>query len=331
MANGSEQRQFIRIALPGEAVPARLKGAVVAIGNFDGVHRGHRAVLNRVLAIARERAAPALVLTFEPHPRSFFAPDNPVYRLTPADLKAQLFAHLGFDGVIEQVFDAGFAGQSADDFVRAMLVGLLGVSCTVTGHDFHFGARRQGTPDYLAQAGQEHGFDVVIVEPFGDTAGQIVSSTRIRQALRDGDVGLASHLLGYAYRVHARVERGRQMGRELGYPTANLSLPAQATLRHGIYAVRVILEDGSIHDGVASHGRRPTFDNGEVLLESHLFDFDGDLYGKPITVLIYGWLRAEEKFESAEALVAQMHKDAAQARKLLAAMPADYLLWPGAG
>lgn len=321
---------FLRVQNP-EEFPSKLEGGVIAIGNFDGVHRGHQSVLQRAVSIARQENCPASVLTFEPHPRTVFKPEDPVARLTAAGVKAELIEKLGFDAVIEFPFTRQFASMSAIDFVKDTLIDTLGAAHIVTGYDFHFAKNREGSPEFLARSGKDLGFSTTIVEAFQDEGGKAISSSHIRKCLERGEIAEANGLLGYAWRVRGEVIRGAQLGRTLGYPTANLLLPPEAPLRHGIYAVRVRLEDGSLHDGVASYGRRPTFDNGEALLESFLFDFSGDLYGQEITVFVYGWLRGEEKFASAEALVDQMDKDSAEAKAMLAAFGPEQGIWPIAG
>ena len=303
-------------------LPPALQGGVVAIGNFDGVHLGHRAVLKQTLEIAHARSVPALALTFEPHPRTFFRPQEPVFRLTGARRKAQLLLDAGMDGVVSLSFNSEFAELTAQAFLTTHLKEGLKASHVVAGHDFHFGRNREGTPDLLLGKGAEHGFGVTLIEPFSDPLqpGEIVSSSRIRQALADGDIAAANRLLDRPYGVSGIVVEGAKLGRTLGYPTANLKLPEETGLRHGIYAVRLCRADGSLHDGVASFGRRPTFDNGAPLLETFVFDFSGDLYGEEITILFHGWIRPEEKFESAEALVMQMDRDSEAARAILAAI-----------
>ncbi|MGI9402032.1 MAG: bifunctional riboflavin kinase/FAD synthetase [Rhizobiaceae bacterium] len=298
-------------------LPEHLKGGVVAIGNFDGVHLGHRAVLDRALAIAGREQAPSVVLTFEPHPRTLFRPDKPVFRLTPAPLKANIMRDLGFDAVVEQTFDHEFSQMFAADFVEKLLGESLGARHVVTGHDFHFGRGRQGTPKFLADHATSGGMEVTLVEPFLDDDGEIISSTRIRDALARGDIELANRLSGRSWFVRGSVVAGKQLGRTLGYPTANMLLPAEARLYQGIYAVRVRLANGGVHDGVASFGRRPTFDNGEILLETYLFDFSDDIYGMEIEVEFHKFLRSEEKFDSAEDLVAQMDRDCVDAKTVL--------------
>ncbi|GAB1580994.1 bifunctional riboflavin kinase/FAD synthetase [Phyllobacterium phragmitis] len=311
------QHPFLRLSSPAD-LPSRLRGAVVAIGNFDGVHRGHQAVLERALDLAREEGRPAVVLTFEPHPRSVFAPDKPVDRLTPAHEKAGLLEALGFDAVVEQAFTRAFAEHSAEDFVQSIIVEKLGASRVVTGFDFHFGKGRQGGPAFLMDAGERLGFHVTLVDAFRDEGGEVVSSSRIRALLGEGDVAGAAALLGYRYTVESKVVEGKKLGRTLGFPTANMKLPPQTHLKHGIYAVRFRRADGSLHDGVASFGRRPTVDtDGLPLLETFVFDFSGDLYGETCAVSFFAWLRGEEKFDSLDALMVQMRRDEEEARAVL--------------
>lgn len=301
-----------------EPLPDNLKGGVVAIGNFDGVHRGHRAVLDRALELARARGIPVLALTFEPHPRTVFRPDKPVFRLTPGPVKARLLAKEGFHSVIEYPFDREFSQRSAEDFVKSVLVDWLGASAVVTGFDFHFGKGREGGPAFLMEAGHRHGFDVTLVDAFRDEGAEVVSSSRIRELLGEGDVVAAAGLLGYRYTVEAEVIGGQKLGRTLGYPTANMALPPETELKPGIYAVRFRRPDGTLHDGVASFGYRPTVtDDGAALLETFLFDFSGDLYGEVCSVSFFGNLRDELKFDGLEALVAQIKRDEEEARALL--------------
>lgn len=308
---------FSRISGIESFSPALRKG-VVAIGNFDGVHRGHQAVLSRTLELAKADRAPAVVLTFEPHPRQVFRPDISLYRLTPAPMKARLIEALGFQAVVEQPFNRDFSQLSAERFVTDVLLSGLNVRHVVTGFDFHFGKDRSGTPESLQAAGRRLGFGVNRVQAFSDENGEIVSSSRIRALLAQGQVAEAAGLLGYRYTVEATVREGAKLGRKLGFPTANMALPEQIGLAHGIYAVRFRRADGRRHDGVASFGRRPTVtDDGAALLETFLFDFDGDLYGETCAVSFFGFLRGEEKFEGLEALTQQMKRDEEEARTLL--------------
>jgi riboflavin kinase / FMN adenylyltransferase len=299
-------------------LPLELRGGVVAIGNFDGVHRGHQIVLEKALELANALAKPAIVLTFEPHPRTVFQPDQPVFRLTPPRLKAEILSAMGFSAVIEQAFTKDFASISADAFVHEILVGSLGTAHVVTGFDFHFGKSRQGGPAFLMAAGGREGFKVTLVDAFRDEGGSVISSSRIRDCLAESDAVAASGLLGYRYLAEAPVIEGKKLGRTLGYPTANMALASETRLAHGIYAVRFRRADGIVRDGVASFGRRPTVtDNGAPLLETFVFDFDGDLYGETCAVSFFGYLRPELKFDGLDALMVQMRRDEEEARALL--------------
>jgi riboflavin kinase/FMN adenylyltransferase len=301
-----------------DPLPEHLKGGVIAIGNFDGVHRGHQSVLNRALEIARERGVPALVLTFEPHPRTVFKPDAPVFRLTPAPFKARILEELGFNAVIEYPFDHEFSQRSAEDFIHSILKDWLGASQVVTGFDFHFGRGREGGPAFLMDAGNRYGFGVTLIDAFRDENTDVVSSSHIRALLKEGDVSAVAAMLGYHYTVQAQVIDGEKLGRQLGFPTANMQLPPEAELAAGIYAVRFRLENGKLYDAVASYGRRPTVtENGAPLLETYLFDFSGDLYGQICSVSFFGYLRPELKFDGHDPLVAQIRRDEEEARALL--------------
>ncbi|WP_288585673.1 bifunctional riboflavin kinase/FAD synthetase [uncultured Methylobacterium sp.] len=303
----------------GEPVPEGLRGAVAALGNFDGIHQGHRALIAAVREMAAALGRPSAVVTFEPHPRAFFSPGATMFRLTGEAGKLAVLQRLGIDGAFVRRFDARLAGTGASAFVAETLKRELGLSGVVIGHDFHFGRGREGTPAMLEALCAENGLACRIVPAVAAGGGEApVSSSAIRAALEAGDVGTANHLLGYRWFVEGAVRHGDKRGRTLGFPTANVALDACA-LAHGIYAVRVRLADGSLRDGVASYGRRPTFDDGAPLLETYLFDFSGDLYGQAIVVELVGFIRGEERFDSAEALVVQMHDDSARARRLLAA------------
>ena len=303
--------------------PAGLEGAVYAIGNFDGVHLGHQAVLARALSLARERAAPSALLTFEPHPADYFA-DRPVaFRLTPAAMKERLCESLGLSGIVFMTFDASLASLTAEEFVAEILVLRLGVGAVVVGWDFHFGKGRSGTPGFLAEAGPRHGFAVEIVAKVEDGAGdtgRVVSSTAIRRALERGDVEAAARGLGRPYAVSGSVMQGQRLGRTLGVPTANIALEPTSRLAHGVYAVRARF-DGKIISGVASFGVRPTVDNGPPLLEVHLLDFSDDLYGRDMEVEFVRRIREERKFDSLAALADEMRRDIERARAILALNP----------
>lgn len=267
--------------------------------------------------LAATQHANVLALSFTPHPRRFFKPEAPFFQLTPPALRCERLAAIGFDGLVELTFDAQLANMEAAGFVRDILVNALHASGVVVGTDFHFGKDRKGTPEYLAEAGRVHGFETRFMPALRDEDGEIISSTAIRNALGEGDLTRANRMLGYTFEVIGEVIHGAKRGRELGYPTANIALDPGCGLKHGIYAVRVLV-DGEPHAGVASFGRRPMFDNGAPLLEVFVLDFTGDLYGKTLRVAFEAFLRGEEKFDSLEALIRQMDADQAEARRLLA-------------
>lgn len=308
------------VARDPPAPPPGLEGAVAALGNFDGLHRGHRGVIARAQALAKQLGRPCVLLTFEPHPADFFAGQTVIFRLTPPDAKAAQAARLGLDGVIVLTFDSDFAQSSARVFTQEILHKRLGLSAVVAGYDFRFGAGREGGPEFLRSEGERLGMVVEIVDRITqdeDGSLEAVSSTATREALERGDAALARRLLGHPYFIRGVVRHGDKRGRLLGFPTANIALDPANRLRHGIYAVTIEV-DGEVHQGVASFGRRPTFDNGAPLLEVYVFDFDGDLYGKEVEVAFYGFIRTEAKFDSVEALVERMRVDADEARRLLA-------------
>jgi riboflavin kinase/FMN adenylyltransferase len=292
-----------------------LAGAVVAIGNFDGVHRGHRAVIGAARARAEKLGRKTAALTFTPHPRAFFRPQDPLFQLSSERDKLRLLAATGLDGAIVMRFDAALAGTSAEDFIGRILVGQLAIGGAAIGFDFHFGKNRTGSPAYLAEQGARFDFAVDIVPPLEDE-GRPVSSGAVRLALSQGKVVEAAELLGASWFASGEVIHGDKRGRDLGFPTANLKLDPACGLKHGIYAVRVRV-GGELRDGVASFGRRPTFDNGAPLLEVYLFDFAGDLYGAEIDVAFIGWIRHEQKFDSLDQLKSTMQADAVQARDAL--------------
>ena len=307
---------------------AATRGAVVAIGNFDGVHRGHQALIARALATARAGTKPAGVIVFEPHPREFFVPDEPHFRLTLMPEKLRLFRLLGLDFARVLTFDAALSRMSADEFIARILVDELAISGAVIGYDFFFGHKRSGTPQTLAAAGAKSGFTVEIIPPVAEL-GEVFSSTAARLKLAEGDVTGADQILGRPWRVTGTVVGGAKRGSGLGYPTANVPLPKGTALAHGIFAVRVAIGDAQTkmqignewHDGAAYLGTRPTFDDGMPVLEVFLFDFDGDLYGRTISVEFFAFIRPDRKFADQAALVAQMDLDVAQARKVLRDAP----------
>ncbi|HVM22397.1 MAG TPA: bifunctional riboflavin kinase/FAD synthetase [Sphingomicrobium sp.] len=305
-----------RLTLSG-GVPEQLRGSIVALGNFDGFHLGHQAVVGRAVARAFHERRPVIAATFDPHPVAFFKPDLPPFRLTSLDQRQALFAHAGADAMLVFEFNAALASMDAEEFVRDVLAGEIGAAGVITGDDFSFGKGRSADVALLRELGERHG---VAAEAVAQVllGGERVSSGRIREALVAGDTGMATRLLTRDFAIEGVVQQGDRRGRELGYPTANLTLGDYQRPRYGIYAVRVTLPDGSEHPGVASLGIRPTFDPPTELLEAHLFGFDGDLYGQRIEVALHAFIREEKKFDSAEALAAEMRGDEAAARKLLA-------------
>ncbi len=294
------------------------RGASVAIGNFDGVHLGHQAVLD--LARAQKPEAPLGVLTFEPHPRFYFAPDAPAFRLMNAEARANRLAKLGIDALYELSFNDTMSALTAREFAQTVLVDGLGVAHVTVGADFQFGKGREGTVKHLQKFGAEMGFGVTVADLLA-TEGTEVSSSAIRTALTEGRPGDAAAMLGHLHRIEGEVIRGDQRGRELGFPTANMSLGALHVPKMGVYAVCIDVLSGphkGRYDGAASLGVRPMFGENQPNLESFLFDFQGDLYGTHISVALVQYLRPEEKFDSLEALIDQMDRDCAQAREILA-------------
>jgi len=302
-------------------VPEAYKGAVVAVGNFDGVHLGHQALIGAAHRLAEERGAPLAVLVFEPHPQEFFRPGNEPFRLAPFRIKSHLIASLGVDAMYALAFDAELAHKSAQDFVLDILVNGLAVGCVVVGRDFQFGKGRTGDIAVLAYMGEMEGFGVVAFDAVTMEGGGKISSTGIRTALKSGKPEEAARLLGHPFAVEGRVERGDRRGRTLGFPTANLRLDGHLRPAYGIYAVRVTVTEEdrvvSRHDGVANLGIRPMYESAEPLLEAHLFDFSGDLYGKHLSVELIAYLRPEAKFAGVEELKVQIAKDCDAARAAL--------------
>jgi len=300
------------------ALAAHLRGGIVALGNFDGFHLGHQAVVGRAVERARAEGRPALVATFDPHPMRFFRPDSPWFRLTTLEQREALMQAAGVDALLVFTFDADLAGLSANDFVAQRLIGELGVAGVATGEDFTFGQGRTGSVTLLNELGLRNGFSVDTVPPV-TFDGEIVSSTRIRTALREGNPREAARLLTRPYTIAGIVQHGDKVGRTIGYPTANIDMANYLRPAYGIYAVRGRLADGMVLNGAANLGIRPTFDPPKELLEPYFFDFSGDLYGQAIDVELIEYLRPEAKFDGLETLKAQMAEDVARARVILAA------------
>jgi riboflavin kinase/FMN adenylyltransferase len=299
-----------------QPIPDAFRGAVIALGNFDGFHLGHQAVVGRAVQRGAHERRPVIVATFDPHPVRHFKPDTPPFRLTTLDQRERLFAHAGADAMMVFNFGAELASTTAEDFVTELLAKRFGAAGVVTGEDFIFGKGRGGNAELLRDLGAKHGIVAEAVEAV-ERDGIKISSGRIREALQAGDPGTATQMLTRPFAIQGEVIHGDKRGRDLGWPTANMELGNYLRPKYGIYAVRVTLDDGSEHAGVASLGVRPTFDPPKELLEAVLFDFEGDLYGQTIEVALHAYLRPEMKFDGLEALKAQMGRDAAEARKLL--------------
>jgi riboflavin kinase/FMN adenylyltransferase len=295
------------------------RGASVAIGNFDGVHIGHRSVIDIARREAARSGVPLGVVTFEPHPREFFAPDAPPFRLMGAEARAHRLEKLGVELLYELNFNAALSALSPREFAQNVIAGGLGLTHVVIGEDFCFGKGRAGNADDMKRFGQEMGFGVTIAGLVQGSCGE-VSSTAIRRALSEGRPRDAAEMLGHWHRIEGPVMGGEQRGRELGFPTANMSIARLHRPKFGVYAVLADVlsgpHEGNYH-GVASLGVRPMFNGDEPNLETYLFDFTGDLYGADLSIALVEYLRPEEKFESLEALIAQMHEDCARARQIL--------------
>jgi riboflavin kinase/FMN adenylyltransferase len=304
-----------------DPVPGALRGAVIALGNFDGFHQGHQSVAGEAIGWAKAEGRPSIIATFDPHPVRHFRPDVPPFRLTTLEQRQELYLAAGATAMLVFHFDAELAGTSAEDFIRAILLDRFGAHGVVTGGDFTFGRGAKGNVELLRTLGSELGLQSRVVEPVAN-GGEVVSSSRIRQALRDGDPQLAARLLTRPFAIRGIVEHGDKRGRTIGYPTANVTIDNYLRPKYGIYAVTGrLLATGQVLHGAANIGIRPQFEPPKELLEPYFFDFSGDLYGQEIEVAFHHFLRGEAKFDSLEALIAQMDKDCAEARRLLSAQP----------
>jgi riboflavin kinase / FMN adenylyltransferase len=299
-----------------DTMPDALRGAVVALGNFDGFHLGHQTVAGEAIKQARAAGRPAIIATFDPHPVRFFAPHVPWFRLTTLTQRQRLFEAAGADAMLVFDFDAELAGTTAEDFVVRLLVERLGITGVITGEDFTFGKGRGGNIAVLRDLGAAHGLTATAMGPVVDDGG-VISSSRIRDALKAGDCDTATRLLTRPFAVEGIVQHGDKNGRLLGFPTANIDMGHYLRPRYGIYAVKGHLPDGRVLNGAANLGIRPSFDPPKELLEPYFFDFNEDLYGQQIEVEFHAFIRPEAKFDSMEALMAQMQADCDQARAIL--------------
>lgn len=299
-----------------DPIPDALRGAIVALGNFDGFHLGHQAVAGEAIAQARAACRPAIIATFDPHPVRYFVPDASPFRLTSLDQRQRLFEAAGADAMLVFDFDASLAATTAEDFISELLVERLGISTVVTGEDFTFGKGRGGNIDVLREVGAARSLGCTAMGPVSDGEG-VISSSRIREALQVGDCPAANRLLTRPFAVEGIVQHGDKNGRLLGFPTANIDMGNYLRPRYGIYAVRGRLPDGRVLSGAANLGIRPSFDPPKELLEPYFFDFAEDLYGRNIEVEFHAFIRAEAKFDDMDALRAQMGKDCDEARAIL--------------
>ena len=310
----------IRVIRGWKDLPAGDRGAAVAMGNFDGVHRGHQRVIDLAATAAGELGVPLGVITFDPHPRVYFRPSEPAFRLMKPDQQARALEKLGVDMLYVLPLEAELAGMTDRQFATEVLHEGLDARHVAVGFDNSFGKGRTGTPDTMRVYGQELGFGVSVAEPVGDGGGEKFSSTAVRDALREGRPELAAEILGRPFAIEGPVQRGRQLGRKLGFPTANVDLGDYVSPRFGVYAVRTRLSDGREFEGVANVGINPTVQGvTRPLLEVWLFDFDEDIYDRIIETDLIAFLRPEEKFESLEAMTEQVMADAKRAREVLGA------------
>ncbi|ANK12265.1 bifunctional riboflavin kinase/FAD synthetase [Erythrobacter neustonensis] len=302
-----------------EPMPEALRGAIIALGNFDGFHLGHQAVAGEAIAWAHAEGRPSIIATFDPHPVTFFKPDVAPFKLTTLEQRQELYLAASATAMLVFHFDAELAGTSAEDFIAQILIDRFGAHGVVTGGDFTFGKGARGNVDMLRSLGGELGLESRVVDAVSEN-GEVVSSSRIRAALREGDPQEAARLLTRPFAIRGIVEHGDKRGRTIGYPTANLGVENYLRPKYGIYAVTGrILATGEVLQGAANIGIRPQFEPPKELLEPYFFDFKGDLYGQEIEVAFHHFLRGEAKFDSLDALIEQMDRDCAEARRLLSA------------
>lgn len=301
-------------------LPEEFRNSSIAIGNFDGMHQGHCKVISRAGIFAHERGVPWGVLTFEPHPREIFDIDKPLFRLTPFDMKARQIEAMGVEFLVVIHFDNEFAKITADEFVDQVIVQGFEASYVVSGFNFAFGHKRAGNTSFLQMKGEQFGFGTTGIKQVLDDTGEIISSTRIRKFLLDGNPRAAGNLLGRNYEIEGIVSQGDQRGRKIGFPTANIKLDDHMRIANGVYAIKAGIDRGPDtvwHDGVANLGYRPTFNGSQCVLETHLFDFDEDIYDAYLRVALIDFIRPEQKFDGVEGLTVQIKKDISQSKSIL--------------
>ena len=301
-------------------LPEEFRNSSIAIGNFDGMHQGHCKVISRAGIFAHERGVPWGVLTFEPHPREIFDIDKPLFRLTPFDMKARQIEAMGVEFLVVIHFDTEFAKITAEEFVDQVIVQGFEASYVVSGFNFAFGHKRAGNTSFLQMKGEQFGFGTTGIKQVLDDTGEIISSTRIRKFLLDGNPRAAGNLLGRNYEIEGIVSQGDQRGRKIGFPTANIKLDDHMRIANGVYAIKARIDRGPDtvwHDGVANLGYRPTFNGSQCVLETHLFDFDEDIYDAYLRVALIDFIRPEQKFDGVEGLTVQIKKDISQSKSIL--------------
>ncbi|MCJ8323226.1 MAG: bifunctional riboflavin kinase/FAD synthetase [Rhizobiales bacterium] len=305
-------------------LPDDKKSAILAIGNFDGVHKGHQYILKQALEIAQQTGSskqrkPFGVITFSPHPRAFFNPTGNFFRLTDNATRADLFEQLGIDILVMLEFSKQLAALTAEEFVQKILVTMLGISHIIVGENFYFGKNRQGNAEMLTLWGEKYGFGVSVLKPLKHSQ-QTISSSKVRQALRDGEPALATQLLGHSWYLNGVVVEGKQLGRTIGFPTANIATRSDCELKHGTYAAQIEI-DGQLFQGAGNYGTRPTVNGVGARFEIFIFDFDRDIYGKQVKIHLHKFIRDDEKFEGLEPLIAAIDKDVVQIKQYFAKNP----------
>ncbi|MEG8099314.1 bifunctional riboflavin kinase/FAD synthetase [Candidatus Liberibacter brunswickensis] len=299
-----------------QTLPNHLKGGVVVIGNFDGIHLGHNFILKHAIKIAN--GSPSIVLSFNPHPRNILYSSSPIFTLTQPSIQEKILENMGFSALIRYKFTLETANYSAEQFIQKILVEWLKISKVIIGTKFCFGKNRSGNENILKKNGEKYGFNTISIDELRDKNSQIVSSSNIRTALTQGRITDANHLLGYRFTIEAPVTHGKKIGRTIGFPTANMKLSPEILLKEGVYAIRFRIQDKTSYDGIANFGRNPTIiSNGPLILESFIFDFSKEIYGQICSVSFFDYLREEIKFKDLQELKKHTEQDEKKTRKIL--------------